>query len=167
MKICSMCKKNKQLKSFYADARKKDWYRSACKMCYRKKYKYIHTQEKTIYKREWTKTLKWQTVSLLSNAKWRSKRFKLDCDLDNEWITERLKKWTCELTWIKFNREEWYNKRASPFSPSIDKINPNKWYTKDNCRIICFCVNMARSDWWDEVLLKMCKAVVKAITYKY
>jgi hypothetical protein len=46
---------------------------------------------------------------------------------------------------------------------TIDKIDPRKGYTKDNCRVICWWYNCAKQQHTDEVMLNMCKAVINKL----
>lgn len=98
--------------------------------------------------------------TLLERAKQRSKQFNVPYDLNEEWLKEKLEIGFCELSGLKFEHSSNPDWRASPFCPSIDRIIPSQGYTKENGRVICFCVNMARSNWGDDVLFKMCKAII-------
>jgi len=44
-----------------------------------------------------------------------------------------------------------------------DKIDPSKGYTKDNCRVVCWWYNLAKSIYSDEVVLDLMKTTVKFI----
>ena len=54
-------------------------------------------------------------------------------------------------------------KRA--FAPSLDKINPEKPYTVDNCRLVMVAVNFALNAWGDEVRLKLARAAIEAAEF--
>lgn len=41
-----------------------------------------------------------------------------------------------------------------PYTPTIDKIDPNKGYTKDNCRIVIWWYNLSKSIWNDELVIE-------------
>lgn len=56
----------------------------------------------------------------------------------------------CEVTGIPFNRNALAGTRR-PYAPSLDRINPTAGYTKDNCRLVLFAVNVAMSDWGESV----------------
>lgn len=167
MRICSICKIEKEDNLFYKDSRRKNWLRSICKECSLERYPYKHSQKKRDTWIKYSRTLKWRITLLLKWTRDRSKKHNLPFDLDIEWVESKLVKWTCELTWLEFRTEIEKEHRANPFWASIDKIDPKKWYVKSNCRMICFCINMARCDWWDSVLMEMSKAIVKWITLPY
>lgn len=44
---------------------------------------------------------------------------------------------------------------------SIDRIDPNKGYTKDNVQLVCAQVNMMKSDMSLEELYMFCEAMIK------
>ena len=170
MKICTMCNLPKRTSSFYGDSRTKNGIRSNCKKCYGKRYKYVHSKQKNENWKKYASSEKGIVTLLLSNARDRAKRTGKSFSIDKEWLLENIRKGKCELSGMPFIFEKGVsgNYRANPFGPSIDKIDPSLGYTKENCRIVCFCVNMARSDWGDDNLIKMCEAILKmkCITWK-
>lgn len=48
-----------------------------------------------------------------------------------------------------------------PWAPSIDRIDSEKGYTLENCRIVCGAANLAMNMWGEEVLLTMAKAMAR------
>lgn len=66
---------------------------------------------------------------------------------------------------FRFDRGDIWNPKASrnrhPFSPSIDRITAGGPYSRENSRIVCLIVNLARSNFGDEALLTMAEGVVK------
>lgn len=93
---------------------------------------------------------------LWSSTQHRSKDKSLIFDLDIEWIKERLHK--CEVTGIEFELRDMATKSTTnysnrkPLTPSVDRIDPHKGYTKDNCRVVCWWYNLAKSNWDDFVV---------------
>ena len=83
---------------------------------------------------------------LVRGALSRSKKRGIECDLTVEWAQQR---WTgkCELTGIEFRPAIG---RQTPFSPSIDRIDPAKGYTQANCRFILGAVNYLKANGTDE-----------------
>ena len=57
----------------------------------------------------------------------------------------------------------WAKASYLPTSMSIDRIDCNIGYTRDNVRLICYAINCFRGRWSDEVVLAMAKAIVANI----
>jgi hypothetical protein len=100
-------------------------------------------------------------TALLGNARDRAARADLPFSLTREWLAERLDQGTCEVTGLSLVREARGNSRAHPFAPSIDRIKPSDGYIPENCRLVCFIFNQARSDFGDDTLLTMALALVE------
>ncbi|MFK5948397.1 MAG: hypothetical protein QM500_06470 [Methylococcales bacterium] len=49
------------------------------------------------------------------------------------------------------------------WSPSIDRIDNTKGYTKDNCRIVVWMFNLAKNNYKDTDLMKLSLAIVKNV----
>jgi hypothetical protein len=79
---------------------------------------------------------------LLFRAAAHAKKKGLPFDLDHEWAKEN---WTgkCALTGIEFKSGKG-KKGPTPYSASIDKIDPAKGYTKENSRFILCGVNFLK-----------------------
>lgn len=105
--------------------------------------------------------------SLFHTAKYRSKKLSIDFNLDLEWIKDRLT--ICEITGIPFkirdvkitNSEGGNYGDRHPHTPTIDKIDPNKGYTKDNCRMVIWWYNLSKSVWSDEIVIDTIKSWLK------
>ena len=54
----------------------------------------------------------------------------------------------------------------APLAPSIDRIDNRIGYTVENCRLVCYLVNLARSDFTDKEFIDMCRAVVEREEFK-
>lgn len=93
-----------------------------------------------------------------SGAKLRGKPFKLKLpDVIN--MVERAAG-RCEVSSVYFSKEIVAGTR--PFAPSIDRINAALGYTPENCRLVCYGVNVALHQWGDDVLLKIAIGVVES-----
>lgn len=83
---------------------------------------------------------------LYQSAKKRAKKLNIRFSLTREWIEDRLRIGHCELTNVQFVFESGQH----PASPSIDRRNPSKGYTKANCRLCSFHINSALNQWSDD-----------------
>lgn len=94
---------------------------------------------------------------LLKSRKNEASLKKLDFDLTDAWACAR---WTgaCEITKIVFRITG--KKGPHPFSPSIDKIDPSKGYTQDNCRFVLMGCNMLKGGGTDADMYEIAKAIV-------
>lgn len=74
-------------------------------------------------------------------ARARSLQNNLEYNLTPEWAEAR---WTgkCEVCGLSFDLK---GKRQA-LSPSIDKIDPTRGYTQDNCRFVAWAVNRFKGE---------------------
>lgn len=61
--------------------------------------------------------------------------------------------WCCEITGIPFV----FDTPRHPRTLSIDRIDPNKGYTNDNVRLICWWLNCALGTWGLDQLKELIK----------
>lgn len=118
---------------------------------YHRNYYHGYTRDR-LFKKPWK--------PLLLSAKYRSVKLKIDFDLDEAWMESR---WTgyCELTKLPFSSpEKRRGYKNKSFSPSIDKIDPAKGYTKNNCRLILFAVNCFKRDDSDVEMYAIAEALI-------
>jgi len=103
-----------------------------------------------------------KAVNLIGAAKHRAKKKGIDFDLTTEWAQSLLTK-KCPKTGIDFDLEVKGKdyKLRSPYSPSIDKIDPSKGYTVDNCQIVSWWYNVSKQQFTDQEVLEFCKLVIK------
>ena len=93
---------------------------------------------------------------LLSSAKYRCGKNGWPYNLSDEWAAAR---WTgfCELSGLRF---ELGQTPRTPFSPSIDRINPAESYVQSNCRFVLFCVNTFKMNFSDEHMYIVAQALI-------
>ena len=98
---------------------------------------------------------------LLRHAKNRSIRKNIEFDLDKNWLNTKLDNGKCELSNLDFDFTNDNDLHFNPFSPSIDRIDPKKGYTKDNCRVVLVCANFGLGEWGMDIYLKVAKAIIE------
>lgn len=89
------------------------------------------------------------TLNCIKN---RSRKKKLDFDLDREWFEKEL-----ENALIKYPKLMRSAPKGSDlfWSPEVDRIDPNLGYIKSNCRIIPYALNKAKWNWPHERLSEL------------
>lgn len=97
---------------------------------------------------------------LLDRIRKRARKKKIDYDLDLLWLIDRIQKGRCEYTGIKFKLEP-HITTLNPFYPSIDRIDSNKGYTKDNCKVVIIGFNNLKGANNIEEVNKFCKGLVE------
>lgn len=99
---------------------------------------------------------------MLRSAKNRAKKSNLNYELDKEWLIEKLKNEKCEMSGIKFSFEKPYKGyQYNPYSPSIDRHDPKKGYTKANSRVVITAYNIAKNQWNQKHFRKIMRAIVR------
>lgn len=96
--------------------------------------------------------------SLYHGAAARAKAKGIEFNLSLDWVVSNLAKGCCAVTGIPFTIANQAGQKG-PFSPSIDKIDPKKGYTEDNCRMVLLMYNSAKGPWSDALVLEMAKAI--------
>lgn len=98
---------------------------------------------------------------LLALAKTRAKEKSIAFDLSREWARET---WTgkCAVTGIDFVIGD--GSGPAPYSPTIDRIDRSKGYTKDNSRFVLMAVNAFKGRGTDADMLFIAKAIVTALS---
>lgn len=165
IKYCPICKKEKPLSEFYKHKNRKDGHSGQCAECIktfskkwyretideRKKY-YESTKER---KKQYKSTIR--NKNSLSGIKQRAKKKGLEFNLTIEDIP--LTAYCPVFGWLL----ERTNK-ANDKSPSVDRIDSTKGYTKDNIQILSNKANRMKQDATPEELLMFADWIYK--TYK-
>ncbi len=165
-KACKECQKKRNKKY---NSENKEYFAKKGKERYKKEENPIRYQKfKDGYlrrKKNWYISLRGRLYDLLESARERAKKKNLIIDIDLEYLLELYEKQNkqCALTGIDFilERRSDGHKHFTPFGPSLDKIDHNKGYTKDNVRLVCVMVNLSLNTFGDECFDKMCEAYIK------
>jgi hypothetical protein len=83
------------------------------------------------------------------------------CDLNYQWIRDRLDKGICEATGIKFDYSAEQDGFTNPWAPSIDRIDSMRGYTKDNCQVVVWIYNRAKGEDSHEDVKTLAKALME------
>lgn len=73
----------------------------------------------------------------------------------------------CAATGLPFDLEPGPDRHhANPWAPSLDRRDSSKGYTHDNVQVVCAAYNYAKSEWSEDVLLTLARAIVDAAAKK-
>ena len=99
-----------------------------------------------------------------SRTKDSARRRKIGFYITTDDVIPALEQGVCQMTGLLFCLDKPNNGASThPYAPSIDRIDSNKDYTKDNIRIVLWAVNAATNQFTDKEMLPILKAMVKAI----
>lgn len=99
-----------------------------------------------------------------NRTKLSAKRRKIGFFLVPEDVIPALERGICQMTGFEFvlgKPPEGVS--THPYAPSIDRIDSNKDYTKDNIRVVLWAVNAATNQFTDKEMLPILKAMVAAM----
>lgn len=65
----------------------------------------------------------------------------------------------CAVSRLPFSMD-WDGNR-NPFAPSLDRIDNQKGYTADNCRLVLSAVNFGINEWGENFYRQICRAVAQ------
>jgi len=98
-------------------------------------------------------------LALFRSAQSRAKTREWDFTITRQWLRAKLEANVCEATGLAFANGEYVGAgHADPFSASLDRRDSTKGYTPENCRLILWGLNMALSQWGDQVYAEIATA---------
>ena len=104
--------------------------------------------------------LPYRARSLVTGTKQRAAKKGIDHDITNEWLLERLERGVCEVTGIPFTFTTGEIKGGHrSFTPSLDRTDPTKGYTKDNTKVVVWIYNGAKGVGTHEDVMKLVEAL--------
>ena len=148
MRACLHCGSDldiigKNRKALYCD--------SKCKNSYRK---FRSPESIAAKQREYFDTHMGRAIRLYHSAKRREPE---NFELTVKWISEKITNGFCEVTGLPF---VYSNKKGrQPWTPSLDKENPDVGYTLDNTRVVVWMYNAAKNVYSDADVLLMAEAL--------
>lgn len=70
----------------------------------------------------------------------------------------------CGLTGIDFVLDKHESHGRAPYAPSLDRIDGQKGYSRDNCRLVCVAVNFAMNEWGENVFKYVAFRMLKKLS---
>jgi len=155
---CCRCLTEKDRSEFYTCG--PDGLAWWCKQCRREDERRRRRDPSLVHKfhQRYETDLDFRARELLRAVQKRCRRNGTPYDLDVAWLSERLGK-TCELTGLPFDLSV-RTRRPQLYTPSIDRISPGAGYTKANCRVVLFGVNLWLKDFTIDALVPIAEALV-------
>lgn len=141
---------------------------------YTKKFVKVVTKRRTYLKSLASQDpILYRATTLYNGARSRTKKKSeklgkdIPFDITVEWIYDKLKKGTCEISGLSFKIKE-YNQdgiwtNVDPRAPSLDRIDSKKHYTKDNVRVICDCLNKLFGPHDDSEIIPIVKRMIEQV----
>lgn len=155
-KRCNSCFEWRKIEEYRIKSSKGKWLNNICKECEQKKVLQYRTMTK-----------KGVVAEIIRRKKYECKKKNILYDLDSEFLLKRLEDidWKCEVTGIPMMamRSSLDEKRKgfNLDSISLDRINPDGGYVKDNVRFVLNQVNTFKLNGTDSRMLKIAEAIVK------
>lgn len=136
---CPKCRKNRPAISFNSALMLK-W----CSICVDDRVEEWRApaRERAIISR--VRTPKERLGRLLSAAKARASQKGVPFNLPSKWLADRLAAGKCEVTGLPFDMVT-VGSRPDSFAPSIDRKDSSLGYTEDNCQLVIWLYNAAKS----------------------
>jgi len=169
-KVCSCCKKVKPVSEFSRSRTSNSGLNSRCKPCdtaavskWRRENRARYLKYSAASSARYVVTTHGRAITMLRRVQYRAAERDWQCDLDYEWIKAALDVGCCQVTGIPFDligKDK--GKNASPWAPSIDRIDSNKGYTKDNCRVVVTMLNLALNSFGEDNFRKLSIAYFNA-----
>lgn len=98
--------------------------------------------------------------ALYQTVKQRATKRQIAFDLSIEWFEERLITGLCEVSKIPFKLDNYGEKWDKFYSPSVDRIDNDKGYVVENCRLVLFGFNAGKFTATDDDFAKLVYALV-------
>ena len=130
-KICTHCKEEKEIIDFKIRPVNKDGYANQCKKC---EYEICTDSRKSYIFNNWAKLL-------FLGAKRHSK---YDFDIDEKFVSELYEKQNGKCFWFNVDLKP-SNEAKYPWQPSLDRLDREKGYTRDNVVLACYSANIGRN----------------------
>lgn len=169
-KLCYRCDNYFDVSNYNKSSRNEDGLGNECKQCNldrnKERYHAMKPDEKqrkaeaqSRYRDQNRKGF--SIIHMMNGIKQRCKKSGKGYEIDRRYIEEKLEIGRCEATGIKFLYERNGRGGVTPFSPSVDCIDPEKGYTVENTQIVCSMYNIGKARHDETDFIAMCMAVAE------
>ena len=139
MKTCAICKIKKTPDEFSKDSQKKDGLNTYCRKC------------RSRSRMAWEKDNPQKVILFKSKARAKKRGLPFNLEIEDVVIPEK-----CPILGIKLKRGKGTGGSVAS-SPSLDRIVPEKGYTKGNVQVISMRANQIKSDATADELMAVAK----------
>jgi len=154
IKVCVGCNETKDISNFNSDCRNPSGLQTYCKLCAKGKSK--------IWASSFEGHIKKIYNDIVQNCKKKSKDIKVEINIDD--IKEQYEKQNgkCALSGLKMtyevndDSEQHINNKLNI---SVDRIDSNKNYSKDNIQLVCSIINRMKVDLTTDKFFEICKEI--------
>lgn len=102
---------------------------------------------KTMMKTIKQRMRKWDAIHLL--------------DFDENYLVDLMREGCCSVTGVEFDYYKQDRFKCNPYSPSVDRVDSTKFYTKDNVRMVVWQYNLMKGELTDSELRDFCERIIK------
>src|SRR3989304_2436451 len=168
-KACKLCqieyskKYNKEHKEYFKQKNNEYYQKNLLNDIEYNRKRYNFYKEKYLESRDTSlRTIRGRLYNIFDAARSRTKKGSLIFEITLEDVLKiyEIQKGSCALTNIEFSLNRLGRKSKNPFAPSLDRIDSDKGYTKENIRLVCVIVNLALNNFGDNAFDKMCRAYI-------
>lgn len=99
--------------------------------------------------------------ALLYSCRKSAKARGLECSLTLEQVVELARPMVCSMTKLPLRWDKDGDSFRNPWGPSIDRLDNSRGYVPDNVRLVCCAFNIMRSDFSDDVVRTLARAVTE------
>lgn len=98
---------------------------------------------------------------IVSHARRRSREKHIPCNINSRWVIMKCQEQNmkCAKTGVPFELER--SSKRTPWTPSLDQIQPGKGYTKDNTQVVCQMYNLGKHIWTHKDVVKLAQYLIK------
>lgn len=164
-KTCTKCGESKPVDAFYRKTARQQR-NTFCIPCYQARAKIGVTQRRTCpayrkaeYRRD-ANTPQHRATALYQDIARRAVKKGLEFTLTKEWIKSRLA--ACAVTNVPLLLVRDGSNKTNPLAPSVDRKDPAKGYTTENCQVVCWMYNAARNYHDHDDVVRFARALIRA-----
>jgi hypothetical protein len=115
-------------------------------------------QNSRAYKKR-TSTLEGLALNRLKAARSNARRKGLEFDIDLEWVIDKIKHLRCEVLGCDLTITQDVDGLTNPFTPSLDRRDNSKGYTKDNVQVVAWFFNRLKGEWPEGVVDRILRVI--------